>query len=108
MTVLLRMLASVSFDEMRLWDVRSAAVLRTLHGHTDYIRAIAFSPDGKLLASASNDTTIKVWDTDSGAAIQALKDHNAYVTAVAFSPDGKLLVSASGDKTVRLWGARSN
>jgi WD40 repeat protein len=66
-----------------------------------------FSPDGKTLATASDDDTVKLWDVASRQNVTTLKDHEAYVTSVAFSPDGKTLASGSGDKRVKLWNVAS-
>jgi WD40 repeat protein len=75
--------------------------------HSGCVSNMAFSPDGKLLASASENRTIKVWDAGSGAALQTLEGHSGSVSAVAFSLDSKLLASASNDGTVELWDAGS-
>jgi WD40 repeat protein len=66
---------------------------------------VAFSPDSKLVASASNDHIVKVWDLSMGVALQAIEGHSDYINDVAFSLNGKLLASASKDRTVKLWDA---
>jgi len=78
-----------------------------LEGHTDRVQEIAFSHDSTLLASASDDNTVRIWGTETGECLQTLKGHTNWVRNVAFSHDSTLLASASDDTTVRVWDAKT-
>lgn len=99
-----RMITAGNFNgTVKLWDVPSGRLLRTLDGHTDLVYKGVFSPDEKTLASCSRDGKIKIWEVATGTVLRTLTGHTRPVKAVAFTPDGKLLASVSNDGTVRLW-----
>ncbi|TAQ89813.1 hypothetical protein B7494_g1858 [Chlorociboria aeruginascens] len=79
--------------------------LMILEGHTVKVSSVAFSPDGKLVVSASGDDTTRIWDTATGALQQTFASHLDSVNSVAFSPNGELVISASSDSTVKIWNA---
>ncbi|KIN96361.1 hypothetical protein M404DRAFT_82641, partial [Pisolithus tinctorius Marx 270] len=84
------------------------AVQLYLQGHSDEVRSVAFSPDGKRIVSGLLDNTVRVWDAERGVQISSpLEGHTWSVTSVAFSPDRKRIriVSGSEDNTVRVWDA---
>ena len=109
--------------EIKIWDISSivapgfspanaalkggATLLKTLLGHKDCIYSVAWSPDGKLLASGSYDKMVKLWDAATGQEVKNLQDHIDAVFAVAFSPDGKHLASGSQDRSVKIWDIAS-
>jgi len=84
-------------------DRESADLVRTFTGHTSFVYACAFSPDGSRIVSASSDYTLKLWDTETGEEIFNLLGHTSNVGACAFSPNGKRIVSASHDNTLKMW-----
>jgi len=77
----------------------------TLKGHRAYVFSLAFSPDGKRLATGSWDCTVKLWGAVTGQEFATLKGHGDTAWSVTFSPDGETLAMGSGDHTVKLWRA---
>ena len=114
------MLASGSRDDtIRLWNPETGEHIRTLEGHgtqkrtlgifgqwsaaTHGIYSVVFSPDGSMLASGSEDNTVRLWNPETGEHIRTLEGHGGDVNSVVFSPDGSMLASGGSDSTVRLW-----
>ncbi|MGX7672572.1 nSTAND1 domain-containing NTPase [Plantactinospora sp. DSM 117369] len=76
---------------------------RVFAGHTDTVRAIAWSPDGRLIATGSRDRSTRVWDPDSGRTVAEFTGHDAMVEAIAWAPDSRRVASGARDRTVKLW-----
>lgn len=88
---------------VKIFDAHTRQLIRRLEGHPGIIHSLAFTPDGKLVASAGGDNVIRFWNAQSGAVEQALFGHTLKITAIAFSGDGKQLVSGSQDDTIKVW-----
>ena len=91
-----------------VYDARTGAEIALFSGHNGDVLDITYAPNGKTLASAGRDETVRLWHTETGENVATIKGHGGLVTAVAFSPDGKKLFSGSGDGTVRLWSTETH
>ena len=88
---------------VRLWDVETGNLLKTLKGHKSRVTSVSFSSDSRRIVSGSWDKTVRLWDVETGNLLKTLKGHKSRVTSVSFSSDSRRIVSGSWDKTVRLW-----
>ncbi len=90
---------------IKLWETVTGREIKSFTGHTDKVNSVAFSPDGRLALSGSEDNTLKLWDVASGREIRSFTGHNKRkgILSVAFSPDGRFVLSGGWDGTLKLW-----
>ncbi|RWS16827.1 WD repeat-containing protein 61-like protein [Dinothrombium tinctorium] len=101
--------ASGATDGMiKIFDVESGKLVKTLEGHAMPIRSLAFSPDCQFLVTASDDCHLKVYDVQNADPLRTLSGHGSWVLSVSFSPNNNNFASSSSDKTVKIWEVRSN
>jgi WD40 repeat protein len=96
-------IATAGRHVLHIWDTATGKQLHEMKADKHWIAGLAFSPDGRLLASGSRAKAVQLWDARTGALLTTWHHHTEPVNQVAFSPDGKLLASVSHDRTVRLW-----
>lgn len=99
-------MATASEEQVGLWDASTGQFRGSLEGHARHVRSLAFSPNGRLLVSGSEDQTVRVWDLERAQCVATLRGHSSFVWTVTFSVDGETIASGSDDKTVRLWNRR--
>ena len=93
---------------MRVWDLASGRLERTLEGHTGRVMAVAVTADGqRIVSSGGGDGTVRVWDLASGRPERTLEGHTGPVQAVAVTADSQRMVSGGNDNTVRVWDLAS-
>jgi WD40 repeat protein/serine/threonine protein kinase len=93
--------------DLKVWDTATGKTIQILSGHFGPVSGVSYSNDGKTIASAGWDKTVRVWDTSTWEVRHILKNHTDYVSCVAISPDSRLVASGSGDQTVKLWDVAS-
>ena len=102
-----KFLATGIDSEIWLWHVADSRQLLSFKGHISWVHSVAFSPNGQILASGSNDQTVRLWDVNTGQCLKTLRSHAGCVQSIAFSPDGQILASGSNDSSVRLWDVKT-
>jgi WD40 repeat protein/DNA-binding XRE family transcriptional regulator len=102
-----RMVSAGEDGLLLVWDLRTGELARARRGHTGWVYAVAFSPDGQLIATAGDDGLVRIWHAQTADPVTALIGHQRRVRALVFSPSGRLLLSGGEDGQVRVWDVES-
>lgn len=97
---------SANDGSIKIWNMETGELLRTLKGHSQYPHSLTISKDGKIIVSGSMDKTIKVWNLQTGKLLRTLK-HSSSVSSVAISNDGQTIVTGAYDKTIKVWNVET-
>jgi len=92
-----------STERVQIWNISTGEQVFALTGHSADVNSATYSPDGRFIATASDDMTVRLWDALTGAHIELLAGHGDWVWSVAFTPDSHSVVSGSKDMTIRVW-----
>ena len=103
----MRGLSGSSDNTVRLWDLERGECVKVLEGHTNWVRSVALTADGKKGLSGSLDNTVRMWDLERGACVKVLEGHTRFCGSVALTADGVKGLSGSKDKWVRIWDLAS-
>ncbi|KAG2368632.1 WD40-repeat-containing domain protein [Suillus spraguei] len=104
----LRMVTASNDNRLRLWDLKTGVVLKKMEGHRNWVRCLAVSRDGQLIASGDKDGVVIVWHGKTGESLaEPIEAHSSGIFSLDFSPDGKVLASGSRDKKMKLWNTKT-
>jgi WD40 repeat protein len=102
-------IASGSADNtIKIWGGKSLELIKTLQGHSGWVRSVSWNHDGSQIVSGSADKTIKIWDSSTGIILHTLEGHSDWVLSVSWNRDSSKIISGSFDRTIKIWGQKKS